>query len=147
MDRIRVLALALFRRGDEILVMEGYDPLKRETFYRPLGGAVEFGERVIDALHRELREEIGAAIKDVRLLQVMENLFVFDGKPGHEIVWMHDAALIDPAFYARDEIVIDENGTRGRAVWKSLREFETGRAMLYPDGLLELLNRTTAVRI
>ena len=140
-QKIRVLALAVFRRGDEILVMEGYDPLKRETFYRPLGGGVEFGERVLDALRRELHEEIGAAIKDVRLLQVMENLFVFNGAPGHEIVWMHDAALVDPAFYARAEIAINENGTRGRAVWKSLREFEAGRAILYPDGLLDSLAR------
>jgi ADP-ribose pyrophosphatase YjhB (NUDIX family) len=138
-QKIRVLALAVFWRGDEILVMEGYDPLKQETFYRPLGGGVEFGERVLDALYRELREEIGAEIKDVRLLQVMENLFVFDGEPGHEIVWMHNAALADPAFYARDEITIHENGTVGRALWKSLREFGASRAILYPDGLLELL--------
>lgn len=139
MDRIRVLALAVFWRGDEILVMEGYDPLKRETFYRPLGGGVEFGEHIIDALHREMREEIGAAIKDVRLLQVMENLFVFDGAHGHEIVWMHAAALVDPAFYARDEIVINENGACGRALWKPLSEFAAGRTILYPNGLLELL--------
>lgn len=143
MGKIRVLALAVFRRDDEILVMEGYDPLKRETFYRPLGGGVEFGERVMDALRREMREELGAEIVGVRLLQVMENLFVFNGAPGHEIVWMHDAAFVDPTFYARDEIVIDENGTRGRAVWKSLREFEQGRAILYPDGLLELLKEKT----
>jgi ADP-ribose pyrophosphatase YjhB (NUDIX family) len=138
-QKIRVLALAVFWRGDEILAMEGYDPLKCETFYRPLGGAVEFGERVTDALRREMREELGAEIKDVRLLRVMENLFVFNGAPGHEIVWMHAAALVDPSFYARDEIVIDENGTPGRAVWKSLRDFHHGAAPLYPDGLLELL--------
>jgi ADP-ribose pyrophosphatase YjhB (NUDIX family) len=138
--KIRVLALAVFRRGDELLVMEGYDPIKRQTFYRPLGGGVEFGERVIDALHRELREELDAEITNVRLLQVMENLFVFDGKPGHEIVWMHDATLVDPTFYARDEIVITENGALGRALWKPLSEFATGRAILYPDGLLETLS-------
>jgi 8-oxo-dGTP pyrophosphatase MutT (NUDIX family) len=138
-QKIRVLALAVFWRNDEILVMEGYDPVKHETFYRPLGGGVEFGERVIDALYRELREEIGAEIKAVRLLQVMENLFVFDGKPGHEIIWMHDATLVDPAFYMQNEIVIIENGTHGRALWKPLPEFATGRAILYPDGLLELL--------
>ena len=139
MERIRVLALTVFWRSDEILVMEGYDPLKHQTFYRPLGGGVEFGERVIDALHREMREELGAEIKDVRFLQVMENLFVFNGARGHEIVWMHDAALVDPAFYTRDEIIINEDGTRGRALWKPLSEFGVSRAILYPDGLLELL--------
>lgn len=141
MEKIRVLALAVFWRGDEILVMEGYDPTKRQTFYRPLGGGVEFGERVIDALRREMREELSAEITNVRLLGVMENLFVFDGAPGHEIVWMHNATFVEPAFYADDHVIINENGARGRAVWKSLREFEQGRAILYPDGLLELLMR------
>ncbi|MBM3127075.1 MAG: NUDIX domain-containing protein [Chloroflexi bacterium] len=143
MEKIRVIALAVFRRDDEILVNEWYDSVKRETFYRPPGGGVEFGERVIDTLRREMREELGAEIRDVRLLQVTENLFVRNGKLGHEIVWIHDAAFVDPAFYARDEFLIDENGTRGRAVWKSLREFERGVASLYPDGLVELLKQAT----
>ncbi|MCI0476989.1 MAG: NUDIX domain-containing protein [Anaerolineales bacterium] len=143
MNRIRVLALAVFWRGDEILVNEWYDSVKRETFYRPPGGGVEFGERVIDALRREMHEELGAEIRDVRSLQVTENLFVCNGKPGHEIVWLHSAAFVDSAFYVRDEFIIDENGIRGRAVWKSLREFERGVAPLYPDGLLELLKSKT----
>jgi len=78
----------------------------------------------------------------------MENLFVYDGAPGHEIVWMHEAVLVDLSFYARDELAIEEDGARGRAVWKSLRDFGSGRAPLYPDGLLELLDerRRTADR-
>jgi hypothetical protein len=38
--RIRPLALALIRKGDEILVEEGRDSVKNETFSRLLGGAL-----------------------------------------------------------------------------------------------------------
>ncbi len=57
--QIRVLALGIIWRGDELLLAEGYDPSKRQTFYRPLGGGVEFGERASDALIREFDEELG----------------------------------------------------------------------------------------
>ena len=53
---IRPLAICLFSRGDQILVAEGFDPVKDETFYRPLGGAIEFGERAVQTLARELSE-------------------------------------------------------------------------------------------
>jgi hypothetical protein len=39
-DRICVLVLAIIWRGDESLRGEGYDPAKRQTFYRPLNGGV-----------------------------------------------------------------------------------------------------------
>ena len=51
-NRIRVLSLGIFRRGDSIFVAEGFDQVKGETFYRPLGGGVEFGEQAADALVR-----------------------------------------------------------------------------------------------
>jgi hypothetical protein len=33
--KIRPLAIGIFRRDDRILVCEGYDPIKQQTFYRP----------------------------------------------------------------------------------------------------------------
>ena len=43
-NNIRPIAVCVVRNNDNILVFEGYDPVKKETFYRPLGGAIEFGE-------------------------------------------------------------------------------------------------------
>jgi ADP-ribose pyrophosphatase YjhB (NUDIX family) len=53
------MALALIRRRQEILVEEGCDEIKNETFFRLLGGRIEFGERGAHAVRRELREELG----------------------------------------------------------------------------------------
>jgi len=82
--RIRPIAVCVFRQGSRILVETGCDPVKDEHFHRPLGGAILFGERSADAVRREVTEELGAEVDEVRLLGVLENLFTFAGQPGHE---------------------------------------------------------------
>lgn len=139
MNHIRVLTLGIFRRGDRILVAFGEDPATGERFMRPLGGAVDFGERAADALQRELREEIAAAIDPPVLRGVLEDHFVYAGRPCHEIAFVFDVVFADPAMYERDSIAIDEPVWIGPARWVSLAEAATGAIPLYPRGLLELL--------
>jgi 8-oxo-dGTP pyrophosphatase MutT (NUDIX family) len=145
--KIRPLAIGIFRRDDRILVCEGYDPIKQQTFYRPLGGGIEFGERAAEAVTRELQEEIGAEMINPRYLGTLENLFTYNGKPGHEIVLVFAGELTDPSLYER-ETWIGHDGLPGgeefKVVWKPLADFAAGQAPLYPDGLLPLLEQNTA---
>ncbi len=99
MPHIRPLVICLFRHNGKILVSEERDPTKDEIFYRPLGGGIEFGEHSTEALHRELMEEIGAEVKDLVYLGTLENIYIFDGEPGHEIVQVYDGALTDSGLY------------------------------------------------
>lgn len=140
-NRIRPLAICVFRNNGRILVAEGYDPVKKQTFYRPLGGAIEFGERSEDTVRRELMEEIGAEVGDAWYLGTLENIFVFNGAPGHEIVQVYDGVLTEPGLYEQAviegrEADVDESF---KAVWMQLDEFVDGKSVLYPTGLLELL--------
>jgi diadenosine tetraphosphate (Ap4A) HIT family hydrolase/8-oxo-dGTP pyrophosphatase MutT (NUDIX family) len=139
---IRPLAICVFRDGDRILVFEGYDPLKDQFFYRPLGGGINPGEYARDAIVREIREEIGAEIIDVRCIGTLENIFTFNGKPGHEIVMVFDASFIDSSFYRQEQIDgVDDGVTPLKVIWKSLDSFhEQGAPPLYPNGLLDLLS-------
>ena len=140
MNQIRPIALCIFRNNDHILVFEGHDPVKGETFYRPLGGGIEFGEKSEDAVRRELKEEINVDVGEIRYLGTLENIFIFNGNAYHEIVLIYDGTLIEPRMY--DEAVITGNEANGdtiRAMWKSLDAFEPGNLILYPDGLLNLL--------
>ena len=73
--RIRPLALCVFRRGDKIMVARGHDAVKDQTFYRPIGGGINFGERGADAVIREVREELDAEVVDVVYLGAFENIF------------------------------------------------------------------------
>ncbi len=138
--QIRPLAIGIFRRADQILVFEGYDPASGETFYRPLGGAIEFGEYGHQALAREVREEIGAEIENIRYLGLSENLFTFAGKEGHEIVLIYEGDLASSAIYRKDLVVgREDDGSPLKVTWVPLACFERGEAPLYPDGLLEML--------
>jgi 8-oxo-dGTP pyrophosphatase MutT (NUDIX family) len=139
---IRPLAICVFSHQERILVAEGYDPVKGQLFYRPLGGGIEFGERSQEALVRELREELGAEVAGLRYLGTLENIFTFAGEVGHEIVLVYDGRLADEGYYTQEsvqgfEVEMSEPFT---AVWKALAFFQGEDAPpLYPDGLLELL--------
>lgn len=137
--RIRIIAIGIFRQGDKIFVMEGYDPLKKQTFYRPLGGSIEFGERSQDALKRELMEEADAEVMNVRYLGIVENIFTYNGEMGHEIVLVYEADFTDKSIYEQDYMDCHEDDdTPFKAVWKSLSDFGA-EGPLYPDSLPELL--------
>ncbi|MBI5949189.1 MAG: NUDIX domain-containing protein [Chloroflexi bacterium] len=142
--RIRPIAIAIFRRGDdELLVLEGYDRVKQQHFVRPAGGGIEFGERAEDAVRREIREELGAEIDNVRLLGTTENIYVFEDEPGHEVVFVYEADFRDPAFYAREVIdAFEDSGEPFRLVWVRLAELlAEGEPFFYPDGIADLLVR------
>ena len=142
--RIRPLAICVFRHNDHILVNEGYDAVKDEYFYRPLGGGIEFGETSIETICREVMEELNVEVDKASLkyLGAVENIFHFNGMPGHEIVMIYDGALKEAGLYDQEVIVGKEaNGDEVQAVWKGLDEFASGKLILYPTGLVELLQK------
>jgi 8-oxo-dGTP pyrophosphatase MutT (NUDIX family) len=136
---IRVIAICVFRRDDSILVFDGYDSVKETYYYRPLGGAVEPGETSRAAAAREIAEELGLQAADLKLLGVLENLFVLDGQPKHEIVFVYDGRFADESVYAQSELHgWEANGEPLRATWRRLDSFN-GEHRLVPEGLWELL--------
>lgn len=139
-NKIRPLAICVFRNRGLILVAEGYDKFNKQTYYRPLGGVIEFGEHSEETIHREIMEEIGAEVYGLKYLGTLENIFEFNSKLGHEIVAVYDGTFKKPGLYKQAEILDKEaKGKKIRAVWKRLDEFRSGQAVLYPTGLLKLL--------
>jgi ADP-ribose pyrophosphatase YjhB (NUDIX family) len=143
-NTVRPIAIAIIRRGERIFVAEGTDEVAEETFYRPLGGLVEFGERGSDTVRREIREEIGAELANVRYLGTIENIFTYNGEAGHEIVMVYEADFADPAMYDKPEVMARENGAPPfTATWKGMADFGP-RTPLYPAGLLDKLTEWAA---
>ncbi len=145
-ERIRPLALGIVWRGDELLVFEGYDHDKDETFYRPLGGGIEFGERSQQALRREFREELGVELTNVRYLATLENIFTCNSERGHEIVLLYKATLADLSLYGRETFEVHEENETLTAYWMPLCGFQADGPPLYPNGLLELLTGEDTTR-
>lgn len=144
---IRPVALCVIRRDDKLLVSEGYDTAKKDHFYRPLGGTIEFGESSAEAAAREMAEELNTEVTNVRWLGVVENIFTVHGQVGHEIVMLYEADFADETLYERNQICAQEDdGSSFKAIWKSLDDFKAGRGRLVPDGLLAILEgRSTEV--
>lgn len=142
---IRPKAVCVVRRGGDILVSGAVDAVKGERFYGPLGGGIEFGEPAADAVRREMIEELGAELAGVRLLGVLENIFTYEGRPGHEIVFVFTGRFADASLYERDELRWTESdATEWRAEWLPLSRFGPGGPPLYPTGLRELIEQDSA---
>ena len=105
------------------------------VFHRPLGGHVELGEYAADTAQRELREEIGQDLAELRLAGVLENIFDWHGRTAHEIVFVFTAALADEnAYEISDQVILDSDGP-SRVIWRPLAATEPP---LYPDGVATL---------
>lgn len=135
---IRVVVIGIFRQGRRILVTEGFDSVKKERFARPPGGGIEMGETSAEALHREIREELGQEITQLRQVGVLENRFTYRGQPGHEIVFVYESEFVDAELYDREEISWTEPGRTRVSLWRSLDSFGAD-CQLVPEGLEAML--------
>lgn len=140
MQYIRAKAVCIFRHENKILLSEGYDLVKDEHYLIPIGGGIDFGEASAQATRREVMEEIGAEVHDLQLLGVLENLFTFDGKPGHEIVFVYEAGFINENLYFQAEIQgVESNGAELKVKWFDQKEINNGSLKIYPNGITEML--------
>lgn len=65
-------------------------------FWNMSGGRVKLGESTLDALKREMREELGLKISGfIPLIRVAENFFRWEGKKVHELVFIYHIELRD----------------------------------------------------
>jgi len=142
--RIRPIVLGCFVRGGrELLVVRGFDDHKGEEFFRFPGGGIEFGETGVEALHREMREELQEDIHIRRYLGFLENVFTYLGKPHHEIVQVYLAAFTNAAAYQCETMGVAENypgQTNPVACWLPIEDFRSGRRILYPAGIIGMLD-------
>jgi hypothetical protein len=71
---------------------------------------------------------------------LLENIFTYEGNPGHEIILIYDAQFVNKKIYEKDVVKITESNDKWcNAYWKSLDEFGEGKFKLYPDLLKHLL--------
>lgn len=136
--KVRAIALALVEhpRRRAILVSEGYDATRGERFHRLLGGGIEPGELGAETVRRELAEEIGVEVLVHERLSTIENIFTYDGRPGHEIALVYRTELADPSRYDQERFDgIEQDPVN--ATWHPL-EGPGSELPVYPPGVVEL---------
>lgn len=124
--------MCLIRCGDTILLSKGYDKKKKQSFYRFLGGSLQFGERLEDGVKREIKEELGCEVENLKFLTVVENIFTFEEKNGHQVVFLYTCDLSDKSLYGKEEIHIIEDTYEVDAKWIPIKELQEGGIPLYP---------------
>lgn len=136
-SKIRVLALGLIQNRDRIFVSQGYDAIKQQTFYRALGGGIDFGESSIDALKREFKEEIQAELTNIDYLGCLENIFVYHNNLQHELIQLYRCDFVDLKFYELEELKFMEKKRKKKALWVPLEQFKSGELILFPEQFLQ----------
>jgi 8-oxo-dGTP pyrophosphatase MutT (NUDIX family) len=141
--KIRVIAICTFRIANRILVFEAFDFVEDTPFYRPLGGGIEPGETSKETIIREIREELGQEIANVQLLGVLEEIFIHEGNPAHEVIFVYDGEFVDTSIYEQPTLIVREDNGEVlnavlNAVWKELAFFNDDH-LLVPKDLRSLL--------
>ena len=134
---IRPIALGLAIKNNKLLVSEGFDKVKNETFYRCLGGGIEFLEKSEEALKREFLEEINVDIIVKDFLGISENIFTYQGKKAHELILFYSIDISDEN-YQEEYKVIDDHGET-IAKWIEIDEFKNKNKILYPEEVFKYI--------
>ena len=134
---IRPIALGLTIKNNKLLVSEGFDKVKNETFYRCLGGGIEFLEKSEEALKREFLEEINVDITVKDFLGISENIFTYQGKKAHELILFYSIEISDEN-YQEEYKVIDDHGET-IAKWIDIDEFKNKNKILYPEEVFKYI--------
>ena len=134
---IRPVALGLAIKDNKLLVGEGYDNVKNQTFYRCLGGGIEFLEKSCDTLKREFKEEIETDIIIKDFLGISENIFTYKGKNAHELILFYSIEIPDE--YYKDEYQILDVDADSKAKWIDINEFKNKNKILYPEEVFKYI--------
>lgn len=107
---VSVCAIVHDGNGNILLMKRGAKARDENGHWDICGGAVEFGESIADALHRELLEELNVVPIETIFLNVYDAHRTHNGKSTHWVALLH-AALVDPSKIKNNEPhKIDELG-------------------------------------
>ncbi len=82
-------------------------------------------ESSVEAVRREMREELGVDVTVGRLLWIIENFFRFENRPTHEIGLYYEVSLPDAPHLAQDRTHTTYDSVKVIFRWFPLGDLET----------------------
>ena len=139
---IQCVTHGLVFNESKILVYKVEDKIKKKSFFRLIGGHIDFGESASDALKREFKEEINQRIKIIQKLDVFENIFFYKGNNQHEFVSLFEIEFSNKDIYKKENIIGQEGPHRTfNAKWIEIHKFKNKSKRLYPPHILNYLSK------
>ncbi|OAK14444.1 NUDIX hydrolase [Bacillus wiedmannii] len=136
---LRAKAFGLATHQGRLLVQEYHT--SDETYYRPLGGSIELGEKSAHTAIREFKEELHTEVEITNYLGCLENIFQLDEGIGHEIIQLYSLRLLDTSLYEMEKMNIQDEQTVSYAKWIPVTVFIQKKKVLYPDGILNYIQK------
>ena len=130
--KITLKAMCIFQKDGQILVSKGFDKVKNETFYRFLGEHINFFESGEKGIRREIQEELKSDIKNLKFIDIVENLFIYQGEKYHEIDFIYSGDLVKKELYNQTSIHIIKETHEFDAEWFPIKDIFTNKIPLYP---------------
>tara|TARA_B110000116_G_C16736500_1_gene536321 strand:+ start:196 stop:615 length:420 start_codon:yes stop_codon:yes gene_type:complete len=138
--KIQCVSHGLIINESNILVYEVFDKISHKSFFRLIGGHIEFGESASGALIREFKEEINQEIEIVKHIDTFESIFFYNGKDRHEFVSLFNIKFLNKSVYNQRNIIGYEGPDRTFvADWIPIKEFTNKSKIIYPLNILEYL--------
>ena len=137
----RAKTLGLIFKGHHVLLeeYEGKHSKGIGEFYRPIGGTIELGEKSVETLIREFKEELKVEVMIKDYVSCIENIFKIDTNLGHEIIQIYLVEFKDKTLYRKESYEITEGNKITYAKWISIAEILEGKKVVFPEALIELL--------
>ena len=93
-----------------------FQKIKGDTYYSLIGGSVKLGEIAVEAISREIKEEVGINIgtEKLYLSRICENFFEYNNIKFHELLFVYIADLDESEFITKCDsmkCLDDENTT------------------------------------
>jgi ADP-ribose pyrophosphatase YjhB (NUDIX family) len=128
---------ALITDGDKIITMKNKGNGK---FWFP-GGGVELGEKIEDALKREVKEETGLNIKVGKMVFYKENFFYYQplDEAYHAFLFFFVCEVIGNKELISDDNVDDLESKKPR--WTKIKDINKNRLADLEDDLYRVINQ------
>ena len=113
---------AIMQYNDKILIQKS----EKDSFYGLIGGKVQQKERTIDALKREIKEEINFNVdeKKCKLSRVCENFFIYNSTEYHELLFIYFIELNEDDNIQKHSDFTCVDKTTTKMCWININELE-----------------------
>ena len=113
---------AIIKKKNKVLV---HHSIGSEHFTLP-GGRVKEGESSIEALQREIKEEMDFETEYVRPVSLIENFFIMKGKEYHELLMTHELKFKNEEIYAKEKYEPVEPEKQGKLefLWIDIKDID-----------------------
>lgn len=137
-EKLRGKAIGIAIHDKSLLVIEVLDDHGKVKGWSPMGGGIEFGETMQEALSREIYEELEVEINILGTPKVYENIFTHQDSKGHEIIFAFLISFCNKEIYQRKRWqIVEQNGQKHWVEWVNINEFYSGKSKLFPEMLLK----------